>query len=71
MARIAGIDLPMQKRVVIALTYIYGIGRRTALNIVTKVGIPLETRTKDLTEEQRKQLAHVLIDSGSPEVGAQ
>jgi small subunit ribosomal protein S13 len=60
MARIAGIDLPMQKRVVIALTYIYGIGRRTALTIVTKAGIALPTRTKDLTEEQTKKIRELI-----------
>jgi small subunit ribosomal protein S13 len=60
MARIAGIDLPMQKRVVIALTYIYGIGRRTALNIVTKAGIDLATRTKDLTEDQTRKIRELI-----------
>jgi len=60
MARISGIDLPMQKRVVIALTYIYGIGRRTAHDIVTKAGIPLPTRTKDLTEEQTKKIRELI-----------
>ena len=60
MARIAGIDLPMQKRVVIALTYIYGIGRRTALNIVTTAGIDLTTRTKDLTEDQTRKIRELI-----------
>jgi len=60
MARIAGIDLPMQKRVVIALTYIYGIGRRTALTIVTKAGIDLATRTKDLTEDQTRKIRELI-----------
>jgi small subunit ribosomal protein S13 len=60
MARIAGIDLPMQKRVVISLTYIYGIGRRTALNIVTKAGIDLATRTKDLTEDQTRKIRELI-----------
>ena len=60
MARISGIDLPMQKRVVIALTYIYGIGRRTALDIVTKAGIDLATRTKDLTEDQTRKIRELI-----------
>jgi small subunit ribosomal protein S13 len=60
MARIAGIDLPMQKRVVISLTYIYGIGRQTALNIVTKAGIDLATRTKDLTEDQTRKIRELI-----------
>jgi small subunit ribosomal protein S13 len=63
MARIAGIDLPMQKRVVIALTYIYGIGRRTALDIVTKAGIDLATRTKDLTEDQTRKIRELIEGS--------
>jgi len=60
MARIAGIDLPMQKRVVIALTYIYGIGRKTALNITTQAGIDLATRTKDLTEDQTRKIRELI-----------
>jgi small subunit ribosomal protein S13 len=60
MARIAGIDLPMQKRVVIALTYIYGIGRKTAFNICTKAGIDLATRTKDLTEDQTRKIRELI-----------
>ena len=61
MARIAGIDLPMQKRVVIALTYIYGIGRKTALNITTQAGIDLATRTKDLTEDQTRKIRELIF----------
>lgn len=63
MARISGIDLPVQKRVVIALTYIYGIGRKTAHDIVTGAGIPLETRTKDLTEDQTRKLREIIEGS--------
>jgi len=51
MARIEGIDLPNQKRVVIGLTYIYGIGPKTANEIVAKAGIPLEKRVHELTED--------------------
>ena len=52
MARIAGIDLPRNKRVVIALTYIYGIGRATAQKIVTDSGVDMNTRTDNLTEAE-------------------
>ena len=60
MARIAGIDLPVQKRIVISLQYIYGIGKKSALDIVTRAGIGLATRTKDLTEEQTRKIREVL-----------
>src|SRR3954471_20642180 len=60
MARIAGIDLNPQKRVVIALTYIYGIGRQSAHNIVTEAGIDLTTRTKDLTEDQTRKIREII-----------
>jgi small subunit ribosomal protein S13 len=60
MARIAGIDLPVQKRVVISLQYIYGIGLKTASDICGKAGIDLVTRTKDLTEEQTKKIREVI-----------
>jgi len=52
LARIAGIDLPRNKRVVIALTYIYGIGNSTAEKIVSESGVDLSTRTDNLTEAE-------------------
>ncbi len=52
MARIAGIDLPRNKRVEIALTYIYGIGRTTAQQILVDAGININTRTDNLTETE-------------------
>ena len=52
MARIAGVDLPKEKRVEIGLTYIYGIGRPTSLKILTKAGVNPDTRVKDLSEEE-------------------
>ena len=52
MARIAGVDIPNLKRVEIALTYIYGIGRKSAQDILAKTGIDPNTRTKDLTEQE-------------------
>ena len=51
MARIAGVDLPREKRIEIALTYIYGIGRNIANDIITGTGISPDTRVKDLTEQ--------------------
>jgi len=56
MARIAGVDLPRDKRIEIALTYIYGIGLRTAQDICAKTGINPDTRTKDLTEDEVAKL---------------
>ncbi len=52
MARIAGVNIPTQKRVEIALTYIHGIGRTKATEICTKVGIPRERRVNDLTDDE-------------------
>ena len=56
MARIAGIDLPKDKRVEIGLTYIYGIGRQTATTILKETGVNPDTRVKDLTEEDVAKL---------------
>ena len=56
MARIAGVDIPNQKRVEIALTYIYGIGRKSANDILAKTGINPDTRAKDLTEDEIAKL---------------
>ena len=52
MARVSGIDLPRDKRVEIALTYIYGIGRSSSKNILDKTDINKDTRVRDLTEEE-------------------
>ncbi|MCS6858732.1 MAG: 30S ribosomal protein S13 [Abditibacteriales bacterium] len=56
MARIAGVDLPRDKRVEIALTYIYGIGLTTSQRILASVGINPDTRMKDLTEQEIARL---------------
>ena len=56
MARIAGIDLPKDKRIEIGLTYIYGIGRTSATKILAATGISPDTRVRDLTEEQEQLL---------------
>lgn len=60
MARIAGIDLPKNKRVEIALTYIYGIGRSNSVDILRKAGVGMEIRVKDLTEEQVSRIRSVI-----------
>lgn len=52
MARIAGVDIPRDKHIVIALTYIYGIGKTTSQQILERAGVPEETRVSDLTNEQ-------------------
>ena len=56
MARIAGVEIPNQKRVEIGLTYIYGIGRTTSNQILAKTGIDPDTRCKDLTEDDVSKL---------------
>lgn len=63
MARIAGVDLPRNKRVDIALTYIYGIGRTKSLEILDKADVAGGIRTDDLTEEQIRRIRQV-IDAG-------
>ncbi len=60
MARIAGVDLPREKRVEVSLTYIYGIGRSSSLKILTEAGINPDTRVKDLTEEEVAKLREIL-----------
>ena len=61
MARISGIDLPREKRIEVALTYIYGIGRKSANDILKAAGIDPDTRVKDLTDDQENAL-RVIID---------
>ena len=63
MARIAGVDIPNNKRVEIALTYIYGIGRKSANDILAKTGINPDTRAKDLTEEEVAKLRDEIENS--------
>ena len=60
MARIAGVDIPNQKRIEIALTYIYGIGRKSANDILAKTGVNPDTRAKDLTEDEVAKLRDVI-----------
>ncbi|MBR4546183.1 MAG: 30S ribosomal protein S13 [Oscillibacter sp.] len=56
MARIAGIDLPKEKRIEIGLTYIYGIGRKSAQDILSKAGVNPDTRVKDLSDADEQKL---------------
>ncbi len=62
MARIAGIDLPRDKRIVIGLTYIYGIGNPTAEKLVAEAGINPDTRVRDLTDEEEEKLRRLIDD---------
>lgn len=60
MARIAGVDVPRDKRVVISLTYIYGIGNSTAKTILEKAGVSEDTRVKDLTDDELNKIREVV-----------
>ena len=63
MARIAGVDLPKDKRIEIGLTYVYGIGRTSANKILENTGINPDTRVKDLTDEQEARLRDYIADN--------
>jgi small subunit ribosomal protein S13 len=63
MARIAGIDLPKQKRGEIGLTYIYGIGRSTAQQILTKAGVDWNKKVQDWNDEEQNRIRTVITDS--------
>ncbi|MBQ8849867.1 MAG: 30S ribosomal protein S13 [Clostridia bacterium] len=63
MARIAGVDIPNNKRVEIALTYIYGIGRKSSNDILAKTGVDPDKRAKDLTEEEIAKLRDEIENS--------
>ena len=60
MARIAGVDLPKEKRVEIGLTYIYGIGLTSAQKILTEAGVNLDTRVKDLTDTEVNDIRKII-----------
>lgn len=60
MARIAGVDLPRNKRIDIALTYIYGIGRKTAKNIIETANVASNTKSQDLTEDEVSRLREII-----------
>ncbi len=63
MARIAGVDLPREKRIEIGLTYIYGIGRTSATKILEAAGVNPDTRVRDLTDEDVKKLSDVIDET--------
>ena len=60
MARIAGVDLPAEKRIEVALTYIYGIGRTTAQKILTSAGVSPDVRVKNLSDEDAGRLRNII-----------
>ncbi len=64
MARIVGVDLPKNKRGEIGLTYIYGVGRSTARQILEKAGIDYDTKVKDWTDDQVGKIRGVIADEG-------
>ena len=63
MARIAGVDLPREKRVEIGLTYIYGIGLTSSNRILSEAGVDPNTRVKDLTDDEVKNIAAVIAET--------
>lgn len=60
MARIAGVDLPREKRVEVGLTYVYGIGHSSAVRILKEAGVDLDTRVRDLTDEEVARIRDVI-----------
>ena len=67
MARIAGVDLPLNKRVEIGLTYIYGIGRSRAKTVLDAANVDVNTKIRDLTEEELNRIRSVIDQQGDVE----
>ena len=67
MARIAGVDLPLNKRVEIGLTYIFGIGRTRSNDILTQAGVDRNIRVKDLSEDDVRKIRQIITDEGKVE----
>jgi small subunit ribosomal protein S13 len=67
MARIAGVDLPRTKRVEVGLTYIYGIGRKRSMDILTAAGVAASIRVKDLSEDDVRKISRVIEEQGRVE----
>lgn len=67
MARISGVDLPLNKRVEVALTYIYGIGQSRAKSLLEKAGVSADIRVKDLTEDEVSRIRKAIQDEGNVE----
>lgn len=64
MARIAGVDLPREKRIEIGLTYVYGIGRTTSNKILTEAGVNPDTRVRNITDEEVKRITEAIEKLG-------
>ena len=67
MARISGVDLPLNKRVEVGLTYIYGIGRSRSGDILGKAEVNRDTRVKDLSEDEVRRIRQIITDEGRVE----
>ncbi len=67
MARIAGVDLPREKRVEIGLTYVYGIGRASANRILAEAGVNPDTRVRDLTDDEVAKIRDIIAESQTVE----
>jgi small subunit ribosomal protein S13 len=67
MARIAGVDLPVKKRAVIGLTYIYGIGRTRSSSILHRAGVSVEKKVGDLSEEEVNRIRQIIEEEGAVE----
>jgi small subunit ribosomal protein S13 len=67
MARIAGVDLPLNKRVEVGLTYIFGIGRTRSGNILEQAGVDRNIRVKDLSEDDVRKIRQIITDEGKVE----
>ena len=67
MARISGVDLPLNKRVEVGLTYIYGIGRSRSGDILGKAEVNRDTRVKDLSEDEVRRIRQIITDEGKVE----
>lgn len=60
MARVAGVDIPRNKRIVIALTYVFGIGQTTSEKVLTEAGVDFNVRVKDMTEEELNKIRAIV-----------
>lgn len=67
MARIAGVDLPPQKRAEIGLTYIYGIGRARSNSLLARAGVSPDKKVRDLSEDEVNRIRHILEEEGAVE----
>ena len=64
MARIAGVDLPREKRIEIGLTYVYGIGRSTSNKVLKEAGVNPDTRVRDVTDDEVKKITEAIVKLG-------